>query len=316
MATSARVLAVLCIAALVSGCAGFGGSRLDRYDQPVELVDVPFHPQVTDQCGPAALATVLNYSGIEIGPDSLRSRIYIPGRQGSLQVELLAATRQHGRVPYPTDASVGALIDELYAGRPVLILQNLGPRLAPVWHYAVVVGYLPERREFVLRSADRERHVLGARAFLGSWQRAGSWAFVALPPGSLPADGDADRYLAAAAAFESVAAPAAAAEVYRVAASRWPNEGIAWLGLGNASYTAGDLPGARKAYRHALDAEPGNLAALNNWSQVQAELGCRDAAITAIEAALADSTADAPLYGTLLRTRDEIANMEPVAACL
>jgi len=310
-----RNVVALCATVCVTGCAGFGGSDLNRYDQPVELVDVAFYPQVTDQCGPAALAALLDYSGIAVGPEELRSRVYIPGRQGSLQVEILAATRHYGRVPYPIDSSLEALLAELYEDRPVLILQNLGPRLAPVWHYAVVVGYLPERRQFVLRSGDRERHLLGARAFLRSWRRADSWSFVALPPGTIPTGGEANRYLAAAAAFESVAAPADAADVYRAAATRWPEEEIAWLGLGNTSYASGDLPSARTAYRRALDVAPMNIAALNNWSQVQAELGCRNEALAAIDTALASGSAETPPYGILLETRDEIAKMETQAAC-
>ena len=316
MPGSRHSVTLLCAAMLMSACAGHGSTVLERYDRPIELADVAFYPQVTDQCGPSALAALLDHAGVHIGPEELRSRIYIPGRHGSLQVEILAATRHYGRLPYLIDGDISALLEELYSGRPILILQNLGPRLAPIWHYAVVVGYQPERREFVLRSGDQERHRLGARAFLRSWQRADSWALVALPPGSMPTRVDVSRYLAAAAAFETVAAPADAAAVYRAAAVRWPGEDIAWLGLGNTSYASGDLPAARTAYRRALDAEPTNVPALNNWSQVHAELGCREAAMTAIDAALQESEADSPLYGTLLETRDEIDGMEPDATCL
>ncbi len=52
------------------------------------------------QCGPAALATVLAASGVEVTADELVPEVYLPGRRGSLQPELVAATRNRDRVPY------------------------------------------------------------------------------------------------------------------------------------------------------------------------------------------------------------------------
>ena len=62
----------------------------------VELTETDFYPQTTDQCGPAALATVLNTTGMQVLPADLAPSLYIPGRQGSLQIELMAATRSYG----------------------------------------------------------------------------------------------------------------------------------------------------------------------------------------------------------------------------
>ena len=104
---------------------------------------VPFHPQTRYQCGPAALAGVLGASGIPATPEDLESQVYLPGRQGSLQVELFGATRRAGRIPYPVAGTAQALVAELQAGRPVLVLQNLLTRSVPKWHYAVVVGMQP-----------------------------------------------------------------------------------------------------------------------------------------------------------------------------
>ena len=52
----------------VSGCASV--SRLSGFEtsaglpHSVELSDVAFYPQTQDQCGPAALATVLEHAGV------------------------------------------------------------------------------------------------------------------------------------------------------------------------------------------------------------------------------------------------------------
>ena len=68
----------------------------------VELTGVPFHPQEEYQCGPAALATVLVHAGVATTPDALVPEVYLPARGGSLQAEMLAAARRHGR--WPTDS--------------------------------------------------------------------------------------------------------------------------------------------------------------------------------------------------------------------
>jgi tetratricopeptide (TPR) repeat protein len=282
----------------------------------IELVDVPFYPQVTDQCGPAALATILNAAGAGADPDALKSRIYIPGREGSLQLEILAATRAYDRLPYAIDPQLQALVAELEAGRPVLVLQNLGISVAPVWHYAVVVGYLPEDRQFVLRSGDERRYLIDARRFARSWRRADNWGIVALRPGELPAQPDVRRYLRSVAALELVGATTAARSGYLAAVEHWPLDGLAWLGLGNAAYAEGDLDTARLAYETMLGLEPGNLIALNNIAQVRAEQGCvRDARDT-IERAFSNVAPGDPMVRFLRQTRREIEARPSTGQCL
>ncbi|MGD8236773.1 MAG: hypothetical protein PVJ65_11540, partial [Chromatiales bacterium] len=65
----------------------------------VQLADTPFFPQQAYQCGPAALATVLNANGVSISPEQLVPQVYLPERRGSLQVEMIAAARRYDQVP-------------------------------------------------------------------------------------------------------------------------------------------------------------------------------------------------------------------------
>ena len=106
----------------------------------VIIPDVPFFPQTDYQCGPAALATILTYSGAPAKPDDLVSQVYLPSRQGSLQIEMLAAPRRWGRVPYALAPRYQDLLREIAAGNPVLVLQDVGPMWTQ-WHYAVVYGF-------------------------------------------------------------------------------------------------------------------------------------------------------------------------------
>ena len=159
----------------------------------IRLQGVPFYPQLEYECGPAALAGVLGASGVSATPATLSPQVYLPGRQGSLQVELMAATRRAGRIPYIVDGTPQALVAELAAGRPVLVLQNLQTRDFPVWHYAVLVGLDAAANRVYLNSGAEQSLPVAAPEFLRTWDWAGRWALVVLRPGELPAGAQAAR---------------------------------------------------------------------------------------------------------------------------
>jgi hypothetical protein len=253
----------------------------------VELSDVPFFPQRDYQCGPAALATVLRAAGVEVTADELVERVYLPGRKGSLQVELLAASRGFDRLPYPLEPTLPALLSEIAAQRPVLVLQNLGIDSVPIWHYAVVIGFDVTTDRLILRSGTTQRLETSARRFMSSWKRAGFWAIVILDPGTVPGGADRDRYVEAAAGLEAARRYDAAARAYDAALSRWPNDTLALLGLGNVNYARGNLGDAEAAYRSLLAVDPAHFIARNNLAQTLLDRGDPESAMTEITAAQA-----------------------------
>lgn len=281
-------------------------SELEQQSDDVELIEIPFYPQVTDQCGPSALAAILNASGVTVTPEDLKSQIYIPGRQGSLQVELLAATRGYGRLPYVVDQNITALLGELQGGRPVLVLQNLGTNIVPRWHYAVVVGYLVDEKQFVLRSGDRKRHLSSAHKFIRSWQRAGYWGVLALQPGELPMSPDADKYIRSVAAIEATGDIESAIAGYHESTKQWPENSLAWLGMGNANYARGNLDVAERAYEQVLSNDSNHLVALNNLAQVQLDRGRDEDAFDTWSAALMVADPGSPIYKTIKESRQNI----------
>lgn len=251
-----------------------------------ELARAPFFPQEDYQCGPAALATVLRYAGRDATPEALVPQVYVPARKGSLQAEMLAATRRQELLAYELAPRLEALLGEIAAGTPVLVLQNLALDWAPQWHYAVAIGYDLGAREIILRSGVTRRLVMSLDTFERTWARSGHWAMLATAPQRLPASAEEPRVLAALATLERVA-PAAAREGYLAALARWPQSYTAALGLGNASYALRDLPAAAAAYRRAAARRPEAGDAWNNLAQALIELGEREAALEAAHRAVA-----------------------------
>jgi len=169
-----------------------------------------------------------------------------------------------------------------------VVLQNLGLSWAPMWHYAVLVGYDIDQGEVVLRSGKTQREVLPMRTFEHTWKRSGFWAFVALPPGQWPAQAEEKQAIDAAVGFEHAATPAQSVLAYRSALRRWPESLSLRMGLGNSLYAAGDKRAAADAFRAAAQAHHSALAWIN-LSSTLAELGDKEAAVNAAREAVAAS---------------------------
>lgn len=250
-------------------------------DLPVawELTQVPFYPQQQYQCGPAALAMLLNHVGISITADELVSQVYLPARKGSLQIEILATTRRHRLIPYVITPRLDSLLQEIEAGNPVLVLQNLGLGWAPVWHYAVAVGYNLQQQDIILHTGTEQARSVSFRTFGKTWQRADNWGMVITPIDQVPASAEPDRFLAAIATLKELDNSRHRHQAYRAAAQRWPDQLLPQLGLGNSFYGLGDLAAAERVYRTIIEQYPLSALALNNLAQTLADQNRLDEAL-------------------------------------
>lgn len=248
---------------LVTASAHGGDWPADLPPQ-VEIRDVPFFPQEDYQCGPAALAMLLNRSGVAITPEQLQPQVYLPGREGSLAIELQAATRRQQRVPHLLPGNLEALLHELAGGQPVLVLLNLGLSWWPRWHYAVLIGYDSASQELILHSGREPASRMQLMPFRHSWQRAGNWAMLVLPPEQLPLSAEPLPLLQQGMVFEQSGQQQIAATLYQTALARWPDSLELQFGLGNARYRLGQMQEAERAWRRALQLKPMALPARLN----------------------------------------------------
>jgi len=303
-----RLLVIALIASAVVGCAWTPPQTAALHDAPpsdlrerVELSSVPFIAQTPLHCGPASLAMVLRHIGRDVTADQLADAVFLPARGGTLQPEMLAGARRHDALAQRVPGRLDALMRELQAGHPVLVLQNLGLAIAPAWHYAVLIGHDRARDELVLRSGLTERQTLSLATFEHTWARAGHWAMVALPPGELSVTADERSTVDAAVAFERVAAPASAARVYGAMLQRWPASLAAAIGLGHAQLKLGDAAGAEAVWRRAAE-QHDSAAAWNNLAMLRWQRGDRDGARTALERAMQRVSSAEPAFAAAVQT--------------
>ena len=278
-----RIVLLLLALPLFAGCAS--GPPMKSFPEeipprvPQEIAGVPFHPQEALQCGPAALATVLGWSGVSITPDELESLLFIPEREGTLQPEIKAQARRAGRIPYEIPGAPEALVRELLAGHPVLVLQNNGLGWLPAWHYAVVVGMDPEARTVRLRSGTHEDYDLEFDTFLKTWRRADYWGIVVLRPPDMPVSLRPAPVLTAILDFGRVAPPHDVRRALQAALLRWPDSIGLRFALANHWYAEERYASAEREYRRILAFAPDAVMARNNLAWMLAERGRADEAL-------------------------------------
>lgn len=296
------LLSILLPVLVMQGCAGPArinwepavGSR----DKAYQIDGIPFFAQDAYQCGPAALAMALSWSGIAVQPADLTPQVYTSSRKGSLQSALIGATRRYDRIAFvfDTDASekddgqaqrIDALVAEILAGHPVIVLQNLGLTWFPRWHYAVVIGIDPIHGNLILHSGITPNRRIAIEVFMRTWARSGYWALLALPPDTLPASMDETGCLLAVSALEQMGRWTTAARSYRAVMARWPDSLGAHVGLGVCLYETGDLAAAEVVFRRATRQFPDAGIAFNNLAEVLSAQGRHDEALDAAARAVA-----------------------------
>ena len=290
----------------LTGCAGLkkwemlqkAGDLPPRF----ELKTVPFFPQKAHQCGPAALAMALNWSGLPVSPEDLTDEVFTPTRKGSLQTALISSARRHGRIAY-ISIGMDVIFSEVAAGHPVIILQNLGLSWHPVWHYSVVVGYDLPKKFVILRSGTTARKIMPSRVFENTWARSNYWGLLILRPEQLPSMAKKDLFLEAVLGLEKARQFHAAIHGYKTALTRWPQSLTALMGIGNCHYALGELKDAESAFRETVHLHPKEGAAFNNLAQILWDQGQKQEALEAAKKAV---SLGGPLSAVYQKTLEEI----------
>jgi len=260
---------------LVTACApAIDLSNPSDLDVPsrARVADVPLIQQADFFCGPTSIAMVMQWSGHDVSQNDIAQLAFSPGAGGTYLADMMGAARRQGQLAVQV-SDFDALLAEVAAGHPVIVFQNLGVSIAPVWHYGVVTGYDFDRDEVYLNSGERDEMVLPVAIFLRTWARGDNWGLVVLPPDQLPATASEVDVLQAAAALERVKATNAAETLYQTGAARWPGNWLWQFGRANALYGQGDLRGAYRALLLARTIAPDVPEIQANLNTVIAEGG-------------------------------------------
>lgn len=232
---------------------------------------VPLIQQEAFYCGPTSIAMVMQWAGSDITQEEVAALAFSPGAGGTYLADMIGSSRRLGQLAVEIN-DFDQLLAEVTAGHPVIVFQNLGLGVLPVWHYGVVTGYDFEKDEVYLNSGQLDQMVMAFAVFERTWRRGDYWGLVVLPPDQLPVSTSETDVLSAAAALERVEQYDAAVTLYETGAAKWPDNWLWQFGLGNARYALGDLRGARSALRRARTLDPSIPEVRANLAFVESEL--------------------------------------------
>jgi predicted double-glycine peptidase len=143
------------------------------------LEEVPFFPQEAYQCGPASLASVLNYWGLRTTPQEIAEEIFSRGARGTLNLDMVLYVQRKGLKAKQDRGSPESLKRNIDAGRPVIVLVDLGFWVVRQGHFMVVVGYTEDG--VVVHSGREQRKFIPWSPFLKSWEKMKFWTLVVNP---------------------------------------------------------------------------------------------------------------------------------------
>lgn len=268
-----RLFGLLALSWLAGCAAPFDPDEQLTFNAPTraQVVGVPLIQQEDFYCGPASIAMVMQWAGSDVSQQNVAALAFSPGAEGTYLADMIGSSRRLGQLAVEI-TDFDQLLSEITAGHPVVVFQNLGLAILPVWHYGVVTGYDFAKDEVYLNSGQLNQMVMPFAVFERTWARGDYWGLVVLPPDQLPASVAETDVLSAAAALERVEQFQAAETLYETGAAKWSQNWLWQFGLGNARYAQGDLRGARQALRRARALDPAIAEVQSNLAFVEAEL--------------------------------------------
>lgn len=177
---AAPALPVLVLCVLLVSCSTH--ALPPGFHPPVDsasVAGVVAHEQRFQQCGPAALASVLNFYGHPATPDEIGAAVYRPSNLGTLNLDLALYPRTLGFATEWYEGSLDGLIRSVRQKTPVIVMVDRGIGPLQANHFMVVVGYAPFG--LVVLSGDREAEEVGWGDFDAQWAKTNRWTLEVSP---------------------------------------------------------------------------------------------------------------------------------------
>jgi ABC-type bacteriocin/lantibiotic exporter with double-glycine peptidase domain len=144
-----------------------------------EIEGVPFVAQAREQCGPAALSSVLAYHGLELAPEAVAETTYNKNLKGSLITDLENFARGQAFQTKSGRGTVEELRSFIREGKPVIALVDLGRWFVSQPHYLVLFGYSPEG--LIAHDGKRASRLFRYPDFERMWEKMGRTYLLVYP---------------------------------------------------------------------------------------------------------------------------------------
>lgn len=172
-----RSLCLFFLMIIILSCASTAFHYKD--EENVLIANVPFFPQEKYQCGPAALAGVLNFWGEKISPEDIAQEIYSPTAKGTLNLDLLFYAQKRGLQAQQYQGSLEDLKKNISGGIPLILQVDFGFLVYEQTHFLVVVGY--NSQGVIVNSGVEKGKFIPTSSFLRIWAKTKYWTLRITP---------------------------------------------------------------------------------------------------------------------------------------
>ena len=149
------------------------------------LPNVPFFKQEDFQCGPSALASVLNYwyqqkrESRSVAPDEIISHLYSPSARGVLGIDLLLYAKGLGFDSRQYRGSLDDIHKNIDRGVPLIVLVDHGFSVFQMNHFVVVTGYTSDG--IVVHSGRERNTYISQQRLKRIWKKTEFWTLAIKP---------------------------------------------------------------------------------------------------------------------------------------
>ncbi len=178
-----RAVVFVCAGVLASCVAtGYRFSPGDAFEGHL-IEGVPLYTQKRLECGPTALAMVLQYHGIRAEPDDIARELSTKRLGGSLAIDMLLYAKKRGLRATYYRGSIEDLRDKLKRNLPPVIFVDLGVGGVRVGHFMVVTGYDDSRDGVIVHSGKAHPEFIPYKTLERIWKRTGFATLLIEPAG-------------------------------------------------------------------------------------------------------------------------------------
>jgi predicted double-glycine peptidase len=172
-----RPFLFLLILSFLFSCAG---ARTIKEFRAARLIEnVPFYPQEMYQCGPASLATLLNYWGMHVTPEEVAAEIFSQSARGTLTIDMMLYAKRKDLQAIQYSGSLQDIKEKIDRGYPLIVLVDYGFWSYQQNHFMVLFGY---NEEGVIVHSGRERKkFVPLEDFLKPWEKTRFWTLLVTP---------------------------------------------------------------------------------------------------------------------------------------
>lgn len=169
---------VLILLAVVAGCTAPSLQSIvmgitSGQDSRGRLVeDVPVFVQGDKLCGPAALATVINFHGVERTQQEIADNVFTAKAQGTFTLDMLLYAKDiSGLVATHYSGDLNDIRRRIRAGNPLVLFLKTGFRRFPKGHYVVVTGFSDSHKVVIMHDGGEKPVVMSYNTLLASWRK-------------------------------------------------------------------------------------------------------------------------------------------------